>query len=300
MGSSYVYKRSALTYTCRYTKRKVRQYRFGEDLLRAPFSVRFRKYIKDRLCTICGIRLLLVMIAISIALLLPMVSYACFVSNVVRPSEEHTNPNYVYDMEPILSKISVDDSYSGLWDDQNSYKIGERFYLRYNEDDIFMVDRHDEQRSDITAVEMLDVLNREFGSNFSIRVFELRDNLVLHIGMNRGTYIYERRNVKRETKDGTDLNILASKLCVDRNRGLDPSCGDNVSSGNKYKSAHNCGNQGGKGYQCSKPQGPSGNNYGLCCYTLKTAKSCQYEGGVCFTDKTKIRVVRSLYMNHRV
>lgn len=36
---------------------------------------------------------------------------ACFFSNVIRPSEEH-NAKYVYDMELILSKISVVDSYS--------------------------------------------------------------------------------------------------------------------------------------------------------------------------------------------
>lgn len=144
-----------------------------------------------------------------------MVSHACYVSNVVRPSEENIDKKFVYDMKPILSKISVNDSYSHFWDGR-SYKIGESYYLRYNEEDIFIVDRSNEKRSDITTIELLDVLNREHGSNYTIQGFELRDKLLLHIDMDKGTYIYERESTKWEPYDDNYLNVLASNQCVDR------------------------------------------------------------------------------------
>jgi hypothetical protein len=53
---------------------------------------------------------------------------------------------------------------------------------------------------------------------------------------------------------------------------------------NPINSAHNCPS---KGYECTFPQSPNEEDYGICCYSLSTASSFGFEGGYCFLDMVK-------------
>ncbi|KZF21546.1 hypothetical protein L228DRAFT_269016 [Xylona heveae TC161] len=116
------------------------------------------------------------------------------------------------------------------------------------------------------------------------------NNYGLHMGPDHAFQFYKRiQHPSSDDEDGatnttTTLDKRYGYRCTNKAIGADKTCGNKVKSGNPINSAHNCP---GKGYECTFPQGPEGNDYGICCYSISTAQSCGFEGGYCFLDKVK-------------
>lgn len=228
----------------------------------------------------------------AILLLLPVMAQCNFVDNVMHP-----DPTPIYDEVILNSEIMADMAasprYGAKYPSPSEISIGAGYTIKFEENEKVLYKSSVKCEQNTLAELVISHINEERGTSTSRIGTTFSDNYGLHMSPDRSFQFYKRvvypdsdedEAGVQSTEDTAHLDKRYGFRCTNKSEGAPKTCGNKVKSGNPINSAHNCP---GKGYECTFPQGPNGEDYDICCYSISTATSCGFEGGYCFMDKVK-------------
>jgi hypothetical protein len=228
----------------------------------------------------------------AILLLLPVMAQCNFVDNVMHP-----DPTPIYDEVILNSEVMADMAasprYGARYPSPSEISIGAGYTIKFEENKKVLYKSSVKCEQNTLAELVISHINEERGTSTSRIGTTFSENYGLHMSPDRSFQFYKRvvypdsdedEAGVQSTEETAHLDKRYGFRCTNKSEGAPKTCGNKVKSGNPINSAHNCP---GKGYECTFPQGPNGEDYGICCYSISTATSCGFEGGYCFLDKVK-------------
>lgn len=227
----------------------------------------------------------------AILLLLPVMAQCNFVDNVHRNDSRHIHDEVILNSD-VMADMAGSPSYAHDHVSPSEISLGAGYTVRFEGDRKVLYKDGAECEPSTPADMVIADINQERGTTTARIGTTISENYGLHMSSDRSFQFYKRVHYPSSddeddmegTANGTQVEKRNGFRCTNKSVGAPRTCGNNVKSGNPINSAHNCP---GKGYECTFPQGPNGNSYGVCCYSINTAESCGFEGGYCFLDKVK-------------
>ncbi len=216
-----------------------------------------------------------------------------FVDNVMHPDPTHIHDEVILNSD-IMADMAASPQHVAKYPSPAEISIGAGYTIKFEEDKKVLYKSGVKCEQDTLADRVISHINEERGTTTSRIGTTFSENYGLHMSPDRSFQFY-RRIVYPDSDDDDEGGVQSAAnathlekrhgfRCTNKSTGAPRTCGNKVKSGDPINSAHNCP---GKGYECTFPQGPNGDSYGVCCYSISTANSCGFEGGYCFLDKVK-------------
>lgn len=226
----------------------------------------------------------------SLLFLAAMAQASNFVDNVLHDGIAQLQPDVIENVA-IIADMATSPSFAHRYISANEMDLGAGYSVRMDALAKTLLKNGAPVAANTTTESVMAEISASRGGRQSGGIGSvLSNNYGIHMSGDWAIQMFKRETQPSDSSDseGTSPNEKRAFRCTNKNVGAPKSCGNNVKSGDPVNSAHNCKSKaGGKGYECTFPQGPNGEDFGICCYSISTAVSCNYEGGYCFLDKVK-------------